>query len=188
RGERPAHAGGSPRRRGRFPGPGLAPGPARKPATAARGLAIFSPRWPVISHPIPYRTGPPVGGRAGRGPPRSSSSAPRSACGPARAPGGRWRGGPAPPAFEKAGRPVSPPRPPPPPNRAAHPFRAAHGPLVAPPEHLDGQHAPPVVHEPLIIAEAGGDVIRVGGPAEVPEVRHPAGHGHVAQVAPAVDE
>ncbi len=36
--------------------------------------------------------------------------------------------------------------------------------------------------------KARGDVVRVKGPADVPEIRDPAGDGHVPQVPPAVDE
>ena len=45
-----------------------------------------------------------------------------------------------------------------------------------------------MLQEPPVLIEARGDVIYVAGPADVSEVGHPAGDGHVAQVAPAVDQ
>ena len=50
------------------------------------------------------------------------------------------------------------------------------------------QYRWPVLHEPVVLPKTRGDVFRVVGPTDTAEVGHPARYGHVAQIAPAVNE
>ena len=46
----------------------------------------------------------------------------------------------------------------------------------------------PVIHQPMVLLKSPGDLTLVVGPANTAKVGHPARHGDVAQVAPAMDK
>ncbi len=73
-------------------------------------------------------------------------------------------------------------------------LKITHEPLVADFVELEmgllgrRQDLPPVLHQPLVVLDAMDEIILDVGPRDAAEVRHPARHRHVAQVALYVDE
>ncbi len=69
-----------------------------------------------------------------------------------------------------------------------HPFEVAHGVFVVDLVDRHRHDLPPVVGHPAVLLETRGDVLGIAGPTDRAEIGHPARHGHVAEVAPAVEE
>ena len=71
---------------------------------------------------------------------------------------------------------------------AGHAFQVSHGLLIIDFQEGHRQNSPPVRHDPLVLLKPGSDVPRVVGPPHLLKMRLPAGDGHVAEIAAAVNE
>ena len=71
---------------------------------------------------------------------------------------------------------------------SGHAFQIGDSLLVVHFQEGHRQDVSPVLHHPLVLVKSGSNVLRVVGPANFLEMRHPTGDGHIAQITAAMNE